>query len=222
MSSQHTNHFDVEQAEKVPLNAAPNSSGPSGSLNIGTGAPTTPIISETQQQLVTKFLMCFVGLQASYLTWGYMQELIMTTQFAPTVLVPKGLFPSATFCVFSNRLLAVALAIVMCKIKHGKVDIGIAGWTAFAPCSFSNTVSSWAQYGESSDNTRSGAKRSDALRSNNRRSITRGAVVASEAKTSPRNRSITRGAKRRGAITFAALLLVGAKLDKANTHTQLR
>ena len=31
-----------------------------------------------------KFMLCFAGLQASYLTWGYMQELIMTTQFTPT------------------------------------------------------------------------------------------------------------------------------------------
>ena len=46
-------------------------------------------------------LMCaFCGLQISYLTWGYMQELIMTSQFEATERVPDGKFPSAAFSVF--------------------------------------------------------------------------------------------------------------------------
>merc|ERR1740124_1254778 len=66
-----------------------------------------------------KFLFCFGGLQASYLTWGYMQELIMTTDFVPTERVPSGRFPSPQFCVFSNRFLAVLVAMVAVKLKHG-------------------------------------------------------------------------------------------------------
>ena len=31
---------------------------------------------------IANLAMCFVGLQASYLTWGIMQEKIMTTQVA--------------------------------------------------------------------------------------------------------------------------------------------
>jgi len=109
------------------------------------GSTPTP---EVQAPSVAKFLLCFVGLQCSYLTWGYMQELIMTTQFTPTTLSPSGLFPSATFCVFSNRFLAVALACALCKWKNGEVGVGVAGWLSFAPCSASNTISSWAQYGK--------------------------------------------------------------------------
>jgi len=94
-----------------------------------------------------KFLLCFIGLQASYLTWGYMQELIMTTKFKPTQNVPSGQFPSAAFCVFSNRFLAVIVAICAVRIKHGAVFANnIAPLWAFTPCALSNTMSSWSQY----------------------------------------------------------------------------
>jgi adenosine 3'-phospho 5'-phosphosulfate transporter B2 len=94
-----------------------------------------------------KFVCAFCGLQASYLTWGYMQELIMTTQFTPTENVPDGKFPSAAFCVFSNRFLAVIVAIIAVKLKHGAVFANnTAPLLAFTPCALSNTMSSWSQY----------------------------------------------------------------------------
>jgi adenosine 3'-phospho 5'-phosphosulfate transporter B2 len=94
-----------------------------------------------------KFALCFCGLQASYLTWGYMQELIMTTTFTPTPLVPSGRFPSAAFCVFSNRFLAVLVALVAVRIKHGAFFANnTAPLMAFTPCALSNTMSSWSQY----------------------------------------------------------------------------
>lgn len=102
--------------------------------------------SEFYQQ-ATKLFFCFAGLQASYLTWGYMQELIMTTVFEPTERVPSGKFPSAAFCVFSNRFLAVIIGAIACKIKHGAVYANnVAPLWSFAPCSLSNTFSSWSQY----------------------------------------------------------------------------
>jgi adenosine 3'-phospho 5'-phosphosulfate transporter B2 len=98
-------------------------------------------------QQAAKFAFCFVGLQVSYLTWGYMQELIMTTEFEPTPRVPTGKFPSAAFCVFSNRFLAVIVAMIAVKIKHGAVFANNKTplW-AFTPCALSNTMSSWSQY----------------------------------------------------------------------------
>lgn len=94
-----------------------------------------------------KFGMCFIGLQASYLTWGYMQELIMTTEFLPTEHVPDGKFPSAAFCVFSNRFLAVIVAMIAVKFRHGSVFANNkAPLLAFTPCALSNTMSSWSQY----------------------------------------------------------------------------
>jgi adenosine 3'-phospho 5'-phosphosulfate transporter B2 len=94
-----------------------------------------------------KFMFCFFGLQASYLTWGYMQELIMTTVFTPTASALDGKFPSAAFCVFSNRFLAVIVATICVKIKHGSVfGDNKAPMLAFTPCALSNTMSSWSQY----------------------------------------------------------------------------
>ena len=94
-----------------------------------------------------KVLFCFCGLQASYWTWGYMQELIMTTKFQPTSGSEKGYFPSAAFCVFSNRFLALIVAIIAVRIKHGAILANNkAPLLAFSPSALSNTISSWAQY----------------------------------------------------------------------------
>lgn len=88
-----------------------------------------------------------MGLMVSYLTWGYMQELIMTTEFEPTEDSPDGRFPSAAFCVFSNRFLAIIVAMVAVKLRHGSVfHNNVAPLHAFTPCALSNTMSSWSQY----------------------------------------------------------------------------
>jgi len=110
-----------------------------------TSAPPAPPADFSAQAL--RFLFCFAGLQVSYLTWGYMQELIMTTTFEPTPGAPDGKFPSAAFCVFSNRFLAIIVAIVAVKIRHGAVLANnTAPLAAFAPSALSNTLSSWSQY----------------------------------------------------------------------------
>mmetsp|Transcript_4198 Transcript_4198/g.6194 ORF Transcript_4198/g.6194 Transcript_4198/m.6194 type:complete len:336 (+) Transcript_4198:407-1414(+) len=76
-----------------------------------------------------------------------MQELIMKSEFNPTVSSPDGKFPSAAFCVFSNRFLAVIVAMIAVKIKHGSVfGNNKAPLLAFTPCAISNTTSSWSQY----------------------------------------------------------------------------
>ena len=76
-----------------------------------------------------------------------MQELIMTTEFVPTTSSPDGKFPSAAFCVFSNRFLAVIVAMIAVRLKHGAVfSNNKAPLLAFTPCSISNTTSSWSQY----------------------------------------------------------------------------
>lgn len=98
-------------------------------------------------QQAAKFTFAFTGLLVSYLTWGYMQELIMTTKFEPTKHSPNGTFPSAAFCVFSNRFLAIIVAMVAVKLKHGAVYANnTAPLQAFTPCALSNTMSSWSQY----------------------------------------------------------------------------
>lgn len=86
-----------------------------------------------------EFSLCFAGLQASFLTWGYVQEKVMTTQYA------TGRFPSAAFCVLSNRLLAVVVAAAVILWQHGRLTVP-APWVVFAPSSLSNSLSSLAQY----------------------------------------------------------------------------
>lgn len=98
-------------------------------------------------QQALKFSFAFTGLLVSYLTWGYMQELIMTTQFEPTQHSPDGTFPSAAFCVFSNRFLAIIVAMIAVKLRHGAVYANnSAPLLSFTPCALSNTMSSWSQY----------------------------------------------------------------------------
>jgi adenosine 3'-phospho 5'-phosphosulfate transporter B2 len=77
---------------------------------------------------MAKLAFCFLGLQISYLTWGVMQERIMTTKMNPTPLVPDGMFPSATFCVFSNRFLAIIVAAVICLQMYGTVATPAPLW----------------------------------------------------------------------------------------------
>ncbi|GMI57513.1 hypothetical protein ScalyP_jg10528 [Parmales sp. scaly parma] len=132
--------FDMQNSKTTPFHNVQESLLPISVRNADVAEQKPPA------ELAAKFVVCFIGLQVSYLTWGYMQELIMTTKFTPTPLNPDGLFPSATFCVFSNRFLAVLLAMFLTRMKHGKVTTGVAGMASFAPCSLSNTVSSWAQY----------------------------------------------------------------------------
>ena len=92
-----------------------------------------------------EFIMCFVALQVSYITWGIMQELIMNSEYKPTPLNPSGKFPSATFCVFSNRFLAIFVSAFACIYFHGNVK-STAPLIAFTPCALSNTISSYSQY----------------------------------------------------------------------------
>jgi solute carrier family 35 (adenosine 3'-phospho 5'-phosphosulfate transporter), member B2 len=104
-----------------------------------------PISGVWTYAAVAEFSCCFFGLQISYLIWGIMQELIMDTKFNPTPLNPSGMFPSATFCVFSNRFLAIIVAAVICRIKYGTLKTS-APLIYFTPCAVSNTISSWGQY----------------------------------------------------------------------------
>lgn len=89
-----------------------------------------------------KLIFCFTGLQVSYVLWGYVQEYLMTQEYA------AGKFKSSSFCVFGNRILAliISLIIVMCRKAATTGPIKEAPFYAYAPASISNTLSSWAQY----------------------------------------------------------------------------
>ncbi|CAM9817075.1 unnamed protein product, partial [Choristocarpus tenellus] len=96
-------------------------------------------------------LLCFVGLQGSYLTWGFFQEIVKTTEYGGGNGIPGEKFPSSVFIVLGNRLLALLISGILIytpvlgRPKAGEVK-NSAPMISFAPCSLSNVLSSWAQY----------------------------------------------------------------------------
>lgn len=137
-------HLMTESKDSSTDRSIPSGSVTAPSSSSGDGSSAAPTDFFVQ---ALRFLFCFSGLQVSYLTWGYMQELIMTTTFEPTPGAPDGRFPSAAFCVFSNRFLAIIVAVIAVRIRRGAVFANnVAPLAAFAPCALSNTMSSWSQY----------------------------------------------------------------------------
>lgn len=93
-------------------------------------------------QKTVSIISCFAGLQVSYLTWGILQEKIMTQEY--TNNSEKGKFSDSQFLVFVNRVLAFVFAgtyvLLSNQPKH------IAPLYKYSYCSFSNIMSSWFQY----------------------------------------------------------------------------
>ena len=73
-------------------------------------APSSPPVAVSLSSMSTPlhFLFCFVGLQLSYLSWGYLQERIMTGGYDNGFLREE--FVLSEFLVFSNRAFAVVIA----------------------------------------------------------------------------------------------------------------
>lgn len=106
-----------------------------------TNAHSSKFKRSTFQKTVTIFI-CFVGLQLSYLTWGILQEKIMTQEYHSES--ETGKFSDSQFLVFVNRVLAFIFAgtyvLFSTQPKH------IAPLYKYSYCSFSNIMSSWFQY----------------------------------------------------------------------------
>lgn len=128
----------------TPLKSLPDSDDDSGSMNSGDNGDTQMSLENDPKFFarVTKFTIAFVGLMTSYWTWTYMQDKIIMTEFNPTEQVPNGMFPSITFCVFSNRLLAAIVAIMAVKLRGSNV----VPFMWLTPCAVSNTMTSLFQY----------------------------------------------------------------------------
>jgi adenosine 3'-phospho 5'-phosphosulfate transporter B2 len=92
-------------------------------------------------------LLCFcaLGLQLSYLSWGVLQERLMTRGYGPA----GEPFQSSQFIVFCNRVLA--LIVGLCAVSsgpcgHEKRMPHRAPFFAYSFASVSNIMSSWCQY----------------------------------------------------------------------------
>lgn len=87
-------------------------------------------------------LFCACGLQCAYLSWGVLQERLMTRGYGSA----GSTFSSSQFLVFCNRTLALSVGLAV--VGSGVVDMP-SHRTPFFKYSFtslSNIMSSWCQY----------------------------------------------------------------------------
>lgn len=94
-----------------------------------------------------KLLFCAAGLQVSYLTWGVLQERIMTRdykEYTADGTVQDVKFTNSQFLVFVNRVLALTVALIY--IVFTRQPRHTAPLYKYSFCSFSNIMSSWCQY----------------------------------------------------------------------------
>lgn len=86
---------------------------------------------------------CFVGLQASYLVWGVLQEKIMTQEYH-NANDETANFRDSEFLVFVNRVLAFAFSgLHLIFIRHPRHNCPLY---KYVYCSLTNILSSWCQY----------------------------------------------------------------------------
>lgn len=86
---------------------------------------------------------CFVGLMGSYLTWGLLQERIMTQSYVNSE-GKQTFFKDSQFLVFSNRALAFGIAAAYLMTK--KQSRNRAPLYKYSYASLSNIMSTWFQY----------------------------------------------------------------------------
>ncbi|XP_068609993.1 adenosine 3'-phospho 5'-phosphosulfate transporter 1 [Brachionichthys hirsutus] len=115
------------------------------SLDDSPVAPRNEGDSGSTYKRVLKLLFCATGLQASYLTWGVLQERVMTRSYGATAAGEEGeKFTDSQFLVFMNRILALTVSGLWCSLfkqpRHG------APTYKYSFASLSNILSSWCQY----------------------------------------------------------------------------
>eukprot|EP00088_Acartia_fossae_P033489 TRINITY_DN3427_c0_g1_i5.p1 TRINITY_DN3427_c0_g1~~TRINITY_DN3427_c0_g1_i5.p1 ORF type:complete len:441 (-),score=63.22 TRINITY_DN3427_c0_g1_i5:183-1505(-) len=100
-------------------------------------------VSRTALQDAAQLALCGVGLQVSYLTWGLLQEKIMTREYVDSA-GQTDKFSDAQFLVFVNRILAFAVALLAMMLRAQPRHK--APLYKYSYCSLSNIMSSWCQY----------------------------------------------------------------------------
>lgn len=115
-------------------------------IRIEDGLPETVRNSPSEKSTAQEarlLLVCVIGLLTTYLTWGILQEKIMTKEY----ITPDGTkkkFSDSQFLVFVNRILAFILSAVY--ILATRQPRHISPLYKYSFCSFSNIMSSWCQY----------------------------------------------------------------------------
>lgn len=109
---------------------------------------TTP--EESFSKKAFKLMFCAFGLQTAYLTWGVLQERIMTQSYGETLaadgtIIDAGAkFGNSQFLVFVNRVLALIVAYIY--IRSSSQPRTTVPTYKYSYCSLSNVMSSWFQY----------------------------------------------------------------------------
>lgn len=96
----------------------------------------------TTEEAILLFL-CFLGLQGSYLSWGVLQEKVMSQEYV-NEQGERSLFKDSQFLVLVNRVLAFCMAgtvLLFTRQPRHKAPLH-----KYVFCSFSNILSSWCQY----------------------------------------------------------------------------
>ncbi|EDS42945.1 UDP-galactose transporter [Culex quinquefasciatus] len=88
-------------------------------------------------------LWCLFGLMTSYLTWGVLQEKIMTQEYE-NADKKKAHFKDSQFLVFTNRVLGFMITAVYLTVRKQLKQR--APLYKFSYASFSNIMSAWFQY----------------------------------------------------------------------------
>ena len=84
------------------------------------------------------------GLQGSYLTWGVLQEHVMTQAYGETPEGEPVRWTNSQFLVFMNRILALVVATAWCRFTTQPPHRAPLFKYSFP--SMSNIMSSWCQY----------------------------------------------------------------------------
>jgi len=110
---------------------------------------------------IISFLICFTGLQVSFLSWGVMQERIIKYDYRPVDLTNQtdsSRFKNTQFLVLSNRLAGLFISsMIMLIFKNPRFNsfrdlqkiVSVKHWAPLFICSYSslsNVISSCFQY----------------------------------------------------------------------------
>ncbi|XP_037541494.1 adenosine 3'-phospho 5'-phosphosulfate transporter 1 [Nematolebias whitei] len=118
-----------------------------GLLEDGSVTSRNEVESGSSVKHALKLIFCAAGLQVSYLTWGVLQERVMTRSYGAATPEGEGegeRFKDSQFLVFMNRILALTVSGICCMVfkypRHG------APMYKYSFASLSNILSSWCQY----------------------------------------------------------------------------
>ena len=124
---------------------------PTANEELNTGQSSSNSVEESFAKKAFKLMFCAIGLQTAYLTWGVLQERIMTQSYGEvlsgdgqTVIDAGAKFGNSQFLVFVNRVLALLVAWLY--IKNSSQPRTTVPTYKYSYCSLSNVMSSWFQY----------------------------------------------------------------------------